>query len=241
MNRSPAARPASVRRQSCAVHGFTLLELLVVMSLLSVIMVGLVSALRSMAQTETKIDERVERLDEMRVARAFLQQTLSRVSAQTLNVANAPGKQMVPFVATSDSLSWVGIMPARPDLGGRHFFRVALEETGSERALVLRFFPWQPGAGFPDWSQAESRVLISGITQMTVQAQGLPPTGRNPGSVWPEGWQDGWPVADVLPEQVRLGLVDARGEWPEWNIALLALSQTDSSFARVAVGGGAPR
>ena len=63
-------------------RGFTLLELLVVMSLLSVIMIGLTSALRTMAQTESKIDQRLERLGEMRVVLAFLVQTLTRVSAQ---------------------------------------------------------------------------------------------------------------------------------------------------------------
>ncbi|MEO8118593.1 MAG: prepilin-type N-terminal cleavage/methylation domain-containing protein, partial [Rhodoferax sp.] len=76
---------ASAARQSIRQSGFTLLELLVVMTLLSIIMVGLVSALRTMAQTETKIDQRLQRLDEIRVARTFLQQTLTRVSAAKLD------------------------------------------------------------------------------------------------------------------------------------------------------------
>lgn len=222
-------------------RGFTLLELLVVMSLLSVIMIGLVSALRTMAQTESKIDQRLERLDEIRVARAFLQQTLTRVSAMKLDAPGATGKSIVPFVATPDSLSWVGILPARSDIGGRHFFRLALEDTSAGRELVLRFSLWKPDVAFPDWSAAESRVLIRGIQQMNVQAQGLPLAGRSAALAWPDGWQAGWPIADSLPEQVRLGLVDAQGGWPEWTIALHALPQSDSSFSRVAAGGGLMR
>ena len=228
---------ASAARQSTAQSGFTLLELLVVMSLLALIMVGLVSALRSMAQTESKIDQRLERLDEIRVARNFLQQTLGRVSALTIAAPDATGKKIIPFVATPDSLSWVGIMPARPDVGGRHFFRLAIEDNASGSELVLRFAPWNPDIVFPDWSTAESRILVPGVVQMTVQAQGLRPQGQNTAQAWPAGWQSGWPIADALPEQVRLGLVDAQGDWPEWTLALHALPQSDNSFSITVIGG----
>ena len=232
---------ASAARQSSRQRGFTLLELLVVMTLLSIVMLGLVSALRSMAQTETKIDQRLERLDEIRVARTFLQQTLTRVSASTLEAPGATGKTIIPFVATPDSLTWVGILPARPNVGGRHFFRLAIEDSPAGRDLVLRFSPWKPDLVFTDWPSAEARVLIPGIQQMTLQAQGLPPDGHNAAQAWPKGWQDGWPIADSLPERVRLGLVDAQGNWPEWTIALHALPQSDSSFSRTVIGGGRVR
>jgi len=218
-------------------RGFTLLELLVVMVLLSIVMLGLVSALRSMAQTETRIDQRLERLDEIRVARTFLQQTLTRVSASTLDAPGATGKTIIPFVATSDSLTWVGILPARANVGGRHFFRLAIEDSPTGRDLVLRFSPWKPDLVFTDWPSAEARVLIPGIQQMSLQAEGLPPEGHTTAQAWPKGWQNGWPIADSLPERVRLSLVDAQGNWPEWIIALHALPQSDSSFSRTAVGG----
>ncbi len=219
-------------------RGFTLLELLVVMTLLSIIMLGLVSGLRTMAQTESRIDARLAHLDEVRVARTFLHQTLGRVSAMTVDAPSAIGKKVTSFVATPDSLTWVGIMPARPDVGGRHYFRLGLEDNLSGRELVLRFAPWNPDLALPDWSKADSRVLIAGIQRMTVQAQGLPPQNRSPAEPWPKDWQTGWPVADVLPEQVRLSLSDANGDWPDWTVALHALPQGDGSFSRVVVGGG---
>jgi general secretion pathway protein J len=224
-------------RQSNRQRGFTLIELLVVMTLLSVIMLGLVTALRNMAQTESKIDQRLERLDEIRVARTFLQQTLSRASSSTIDAPGTTGKTIIPFAATADSLTWVGILPARPNLGGRHFFKLAIEDTPNGAELILRFAPWQPDLMFNDWAQAEARVLIRGISQMSVQTQGLAPQGHALAPSWPKGWQSGWPIADALPEQLRLGLTDAQGGWPEWNMALYALPQSDSSFSRVVVGG----
>lgn len=218
-----------------SVRGFTLLELLVVMSLLSIIMVGLTSALRTMAQTESKIDHRLAQLEDTRVVRAFLLQTLSRVSAQKIDAPGATGKTMVPFVATPDSLMWVGIMPARAHLGGRYFFRLAIEDVGAEKALVLRFAPWNPNLTLPDWATTENRILRTGIDSLHIEAQGLAPQGASP---WPQGWQKGWPIVDVLPEQLRLGWADAQGEGPEWTMALHALPQSDSSFNLVTVGGG---
>jgi general secretion pathway protein J len=218
--------------------GFTLVELLVVMSLLSVIMIGLVSAMRSMAQIESKVDQRLERLDEIRVARTFLQQTLSRASNLKLDEPGATGKRVISFVATPDSLSWVGILPARPNVGGRHFFRIAMEDVGASRELILRIAPWNPDIVFPDWSGAESHVLIPGVKQLNVQAQGLPPLGYGLAQGWPAGWQDGWPITDNLPEQIRIGLVDSQGVWPDWVLALHPLPQGDSSGGVVAAGGG---
>ena len=234
---APTKRPPDLAAR-VSHRGFTLIELLVVMTLLSIIMLGLVSALRTMAQTETRIDQRLERLDETRVARAFLQQTLARVSTVKMDEPGATGKQIIPFQATPDSLIWVGIMPARPNVGGRHFFRLAMEDSSAGRELVLRFAPWNPDASLPNWRLAESRTLIPGVTQFAVQAQGLPPEARNPAEPWPRGWQNGWPITDTAPEQVRLGLVDAQGPWPEWVIALRALPQGEGGSRKVVIGGG---
>ena len=61
-------------------RGFTLVELLVVMALLSLLMLGLVSALRTMAQTEERIDGRLAQADEFRVTTAFVQEILGQIS-----------------------------------------------------------------------------------------------------------------------------------------------------------------
>lgn len=220
-------------------RGFTLLEVLIVMVLLSVIMTGLLSALRTMGQTETRIDQQLERLDQIRVARAFLQQTLTRVSGVLTASPGAIGGKAIPFSATGDSVTWVGILPARPDVGGRHFFRLAVEDTGSGPALVLRYAPWHPDASAPNWIGADSRVLLRNIVKIAVQAQGLPPQSRNPAEPWPRGWQEGWPVTDALPDHLRvIGHFDNGRIFP-LTTALYALPGGDIGVSRVTFGGGA--
>lgn len=233
----PLRRVCGMRARASP-SGFTLLELLVVMVLLSVIMLGLVSALRGMVQAETKIDQRLERLDEIRVARLFLQQTLSRVSAMASEPPGGVGKQAVPFVAMAQSLSWVGILPARPNVGGRQFFRLAVEDAVTGPALVLHFAPWSADAPMPNWIGTDSRVLLKNVRKISVQAQGLAPLGRNPLEPWPNGWQEGWPVADALPEQLRVDGYSDTGTVFTLTIPLYALPGGDRSVGQVTFGGG---
>ncbi len=230
------ARVANQGHPPNACRGFTLLELLVVMTLLSLLMTGLISALRTMAQTESKIDQRLQRLADTRVARAFLQQTLSRVSGAGVNAPNTPGTTIVPFVATSQTLIWIGIMPARPGVGGKHFFRLALEDVNAKPELVLRFAPCNVDLSFPDWSMAESRILMPDIVKFDIQAQGLQPRGHKNASNWPQAWQEGWPLTDTLPEQIRLTLEDAQGPWPQWTFQLLPLVHSDASVSKSVSG-----
>ena len=63
-------------------RGFTLVEVLVVMTLLSLVVLALGSALRTTAQTEERVDQRLARNDEIRVVTGFLQSVLGRISGQ---------------------------------------------------------------------------------------------------------------------------------------------------------------
>lgn len=218
-------------------NGFTLLELLVAMTLFVVIMVGLVSSLRALAQLDTKIDQRLQRLDEMRASHGFLQSTLSRVSGSVSDAPGAQGKRVVSLIATPNSLEWVGVLPARPNTGGRHFFQLAIAETDTEKKLVIKVAPYSTDATRPDWAVAQTRVLAANVLNLTIQARGIAPDMRDPSEAWPAGWQNGWPIAGALPEQVRITVTDSQGQWSDWIFALQAMPQTDSGYSRVAIGG----
>lgn len=218
-------------------RGFTLVEMLVSVALLAVIMVALGGALRTVAQTEERVDERLDRADDMRNTVAMLRQVLSRVSARKVPAAAGNTGEVVQFRAVASGIEWVGIMPARPGVGGRHFFRLQIEEISGVRELVLRFVPWSesPGA-VPDWGRADYRLLGHRIGQLSVKAQGRPAVGP-PVPGWPEGWVPGWPVAEQLPERVQLELADERGAWPPLVIPLVALTQGTGAGAGFSIGG----
>lgn len=228
-------------RPNFRVSGFTLVEILVAVTLLSMIMLAMNGALRTIGQTESRVDQRLTRTDDMRWTVQLLQHILGRVSGQLDQPQQVgQGLSTVRFRASADHIEWVGIMPARPGVGGRYFFRLQLEVVAdNSRQLVLRFVPWSPGVQAPDWGSATSRILGGRITQFSVQAQGLPPRGlMGVPAGWPQGWVDGWPPTDVLPDRIRLVLVDAQGAWPDIVIPVRNLQQGAGAGSVFSIGGG---
>lgn len=224
-------------------RGFTLVEMLVVMVLLSLMSLAMASAFRTVGQVETRVDGRLGRVDQVRTVTQFLRGLTAQVAARPLQRSGAAldGRKMPGWAATPTSLEWLGIMPARHGAGGRNFFRLAIEEVnGDGPALVLRYLPHQVGQQeFPDWRLAEFRVLVPRVTRFVVAAQAdWVPTAADVGRV-PEGWQAGWPVEDVLPTQLRLSLEDDLGAWPDLVVTLYRSVPTANTSGGFVVGGSA--
>lgn len=231
--KSPAQRkvgPIGLHRAkplSAFMSGFTLLELMVVMSLMSLVMLAMTSALRTMAQTEERVDARILRTDELRTSVDFLRGCLGRVAMRKGPTGVELGVSPNLFQGMPNGVAWVGIMPARYGAGGRYFFRLAPETIDRSSVLMLRFAPWSPTAGFPDWSRAEGRVLAAGLTAFSVQYEDV----RNAPGRW---WSD-WAVVpdlpppermDQLPARLRIQVGTTAQVWPELIVPLRVLPAT---------------
>lgn len=199
--------------------GFTLVELLVTMTLLSILMLGMVSALRTMGQAEERVDARLAKADEFRIATGFLRTILGRVSVRKKTAPLVQGASAYMFSGAPDAVAWVGVMPARQGAGGRNFFRLAVEQLQGESVLVIRFMPWSESTEFPDWSQADSRVLVKGVTSFELSYE----DARQVPSVWMGAWQR----TDGVPERVRIDLQTSAGPWPLWMVALRSLPASE--------------
>jgi general secretion pathway protein J len=215
-------------RRPKGLRGFTLVEVLVVMTLLSVVMLALGASMRTIAQTGERVDIRLRQADEMRTAASFLSGVLGRISPRKLEPPPPAGANVYVFAAGPDKVEWIGVMPARYGAGGRHFFKLALEPNGTDRALVLRFQPWAEVATFPDWSNAASRVLATDVQRLTIEygddTEGQP------------SWAVHWPHVDRLPARVRLTIADAAGEWPFLTVPLRPLTASDSGRGGFSLG-----
>lgn len=211
-------------------RGFTLLEIIVVMALLSLVMLGLGASLRSFASTEARVDARLEQAHEFRAVVRFVQSVAGRVSSDKRTRDVAAGASPYWFVGEPQSMAWIGIMPARFGAGGRYFFRLAAEPVEQGQALVLRFAPWTPEAAFPDWAQAESRLLVPEL----VSAQFRYLDARSPELAW----LDAWAPIDHLPAKLSLALEDGRSEWPEVVVSLRDLALSRGGTGGFVSGGG---
>lgn len=207
------------------VRGFTLLELLVVMALLSLLMLGMGSALRSTARVEQGVDARLARADAMRVTSDFLRTVLSRVSARQ-GVPSEARPDAHAFAGSADSLWWLGVMPARHGAGGMHHFRLGIETAG----LVLHYQAWR-GEALPDWGRAESLLLVAGATRLALRFEDDRHT--------PSRWVDDWTAPDAMPRRVSLAVTTPSDAWPAVVVQMRPLPGTDPTLASdPSYGGG---
>lgn len=223
----------TINRKTRGTRGFTLIEMLVVTSLLSLLMLGMVSAMRTLADTGERIGQRAQRADEMRVASGFLRAILGRVSARSLRPLGLPSEGVSPyfFSGEADAATWIGILPARPGAGGRYFFRLAAEALTDGNALVIRFAPWDGTGVPPDWSKAQMRILIRAVKAFSLHYR----DDLSPTAAWLAQWSD----PKTLPSRIRIDLETAQGPWPLWIGVMRPTPLSDRSGAGLfSTGGG---
>lgn len=206
------------RARTSPARGFTLIEVLIALTLLSLLMLALTGAMRAMGQTSERVEQRIEAEEDYRIAQAFLRDILAQASARVSNQMAAGGAQRAVFFAGQpDALAWIGIMPARHGLGGRHYMRLALESGPNGTDLVLRYAPWNGAPTFTDWGSAVAQPLVHGAQALSLRYQ-HPLTGQ---------WLPAWPPADLppggnlfLPSAIELAIDGPVPAWPPVVVAL---------------------
>lgn len=200
------------------------MEILVSITLLALIAVALGAALRGMVQTESKVADRLTRIDDFRTSSSLIKSIAGRVWAQKRTSVQSQGQSSFLFQGTPEGMAWVGVMPPRYGAGGRYFFRLAIERNDRGASLVLRFTPWRDVQGFPDWSQADSRVLAEDLTDFSIVYEDDLSDPRR--------WGNSWGFADRLPGHVNLQVATAQSSWPNIVVPL-------RQFGGLTLGGGA--
>lgn len=219
-------------------RGFTLVEVLIALVLLSLLMLVLAGALRALGGVEERVEQRITAADDERAAVRLLGDVLGRVSARRFPLRQAGGPAEAPFFeATPNALSWIGIMPARFGAGGRHYCRLAVEPGPGGGRLVLRYAPWTGAPTFADWDHAQSQVIAAPVQQLSLRYQD-PASGQ---------WSAVWPPPGVpfnaLPSTLLPGAVDIQIEgpepsWPPLTVVVVATRSSDPSAATGSFGGG---
>lgn len=182
-------------------HGFTLLELLVVLALLGTFLVlagsALVGANRALARA-THLDQR---LDEVRATQRYLRQALS----QALPLATRDDS--TSFTGEAQTVSFFAPQPASLG-GGLQWQRLSLAQA----RLQVSFAPFTAAGVAP---AGEAVTLLTGVRQLALHYRGLDAQQQ------PTAWLERWPWPARLPQAVRLDLqLDGPVPWVAEQIAL---------------------
>lgn len=199
------------RRQA----GFTLVELLVAMTLLAFLSVSLFGGLRFGARSwEVVVDSSTER-DDIASTQTFLRDRLGQLvlpGPGRLGDFNEDGNlnggpEQVEFIAP-----WLSAL----SLGGLYRFTLWREDIDDGR-LMLR---WRPAEADPDALEelgdlAGQRVLLDGIAEFSLSYYGAADEDAEP------DWLDQWENPDAPPRLVRvqLAFAEAGRVWPVFIVA----------------------
>ncbi|MBI6656694.1 prepilin-type N-terminal cleavage/methylation domain-containing protein [Pseudomonas carnis] len=195
-------------------QGFTLLEVLVVLSLLSVLLLLVSAALLGANRAVAKAQAYTVSLDEMRAAQQFLRTSISE--ALPLKLTDDDSQAEGFFIGTPERLQFVATLPGV--LGGG-IQRFTLQRVGQD--LQVAFSQRDSHANA---QRDEPQVLLHDVEALQFSYRGVSPLGQ------PTGWLSLWPWPRRLPTAVRIDAsVDGPVPWVAQVVALrLNLSSASS-------------
>lgn len=212
IHKPSAAPPLACRKyaERTCMDGFTLVEVVVALGILSLIMLATVTALRTFANTQGSIDRLTTRIDEMRTVSSFVRDLLETASTGGggggggglgLGMGGGAGAAgSAYFEGSASSVEWKAPVQFGESYGGTYIVQVAREKD----SLTLR---WQepPGNGVAvEWTDSASRLLVENVDEFAVSYRA---NFRAP-------WQSEWKESGS-PALVKLVLKASGRFWPE--------------------------
>ena len=202
--------------------GFTLLELLISLTLLGGLGVVMFGGLWYGLQTWHRASVFDERADDMTVVRHALDQALGRAyplylgSGKSPSAGIAPGlpqdKPGIAFIGTPTAIQFLA--PTPQSLGGGGMTRFQLRVTPSEKgigySLIMR--------AQPELTNTPDQWITSSILDHAKEILFSYYTGNIDSSVSPK-WLKHWEHQAMLPRLIRMSVVFPGFKWPDVTIA----------------------
>jgi general secretion pathway protein J len=216
------------------VAGFTLLEVLGALALLSLLLLGVYSGVRSATHTVQAGTLKIEQLDDVRSAQMFLRRELEQ--AMTQAIAHDDNGNNIYFSGSSSEMRFVAPLPGYLGQLGPQLIDVKLVSHGDQGKQLVASLAILPPDGSKPKALGDPQVLVDGVVDGGFSYRGLNPQGQ------PMDWQSDWNYTGNMPNIVTIKLALQNGrEWPQLSAPLrvnAAAAQTPGNLLRGLNGPG---
>jgi len=200
-------------------RGFTLVELLLAITLLSILLALAYGGLHAAIQATDRGQTILEESGRLRMAHQFVHQQLNQAIPLAFNQQKgkaAEGDKAEVFNGTSSSIRFVGPMPGYLGFGGPQVQQLSIVPGEDGLELVLEQAPVQ---GFEESRLAE-RAPISLIGHIASAEFSF--LGRDEdGELLP--WSTDWEKTNTLPLAISLDIEFEKGSYTEWPLLVAAI------------------
>ena len=193
--------------------GFTLIEVLVGVTLLAMLVILIATGTRAGGRAWNSAEHQVAEIDEMNAVQGLLRRTIAR--AKPSFAAADPADMTIAFRGEPDALSVVAAQPGTQDDGPWTLERFFVARSGKTRALLMSWQQAGPAATSGPMPVGETMVLDQ-VAAVHFAYFGPPHPGE------PSAWLNRWTDRDRLPQLVRIA-IERDGNhfvpWPELVVA----------------------
>ena len=189
-------------------RGFTLLEVLIAMTLLGLLMVAQFGGLRLGVRAWETGDRHAKEVTRVESVHRFVRGQLSQ--AYRLPWIDEDGRERAAFEGAPEAVIFTTLLPEHLAMGGFHSVTLGLVGRGGEKRLVVSWRPFRPDMStIADELGVRETTLVDGVSDIEFSYFGR--TKRDE----PQGWHERCDDSAGLPSLVRMrvGLADGR-RWP---------------------------
>lgn len=195
-------------------RGFTLIEVLIAMTLLSVIVVLLFASLKICAQSWEQGESKITDVNEVAVVYNFFQQHLISAKPVWNDFSDKDGLKIFAFQGAPQALQFVTTFPASVGRKGLQQFSLFLKEKDGEKSIQVQLMPFFPLGEGEEWSQ-EQVELVKHVKRFELSYFGSDTGGDD------NAWQTEWLEKDIQPRLVKISIELESGIfWPDMILEL---------------------
>ena len=200
--------------------GFTLLEVLLGMSIMSIMMLLLFASLRICVQNWNAGEKKIAQVSQATIVQNFLQ---NKLQATLPLDADFFEEEQFSFQGDKEKMQFVAAMPASASRLGLQLFNLSMKKTaaGEGRELLVDIQPFFPqGDDVEQWRE-EQVVILKKIHKLRFAYFGPDSDDSQRGDADDSVWQNEWLERTVLPQLVSIDVELINGEvWPQLVVAL---------------------